>query len=76
MMMMWDYYSNNDKRKWSIFQVLSVLVFTIIWIYALIFNWKLNYIISQLMFGFTWLKAFLKILSEWKNIGYLIIKLL
>jgi len=55
---MWDYYSNNDKRKWSIFQVLSVLVFTIIWIYALIFNWKLNYIISQLMFGFTWLKAF------------------
>lgn len=58
MMMMWDNYANNEKKKGSIYQILGLLVFCIISIYSLIFNWKINYIISQLMFWFTWLKVY------------------
>lgn len=65
MMMMWDYYAQNEKKKWWIYQIFSMLVFTIISIYAFIFNWKLNYIISQILFWLSSFKAYLDI----KNIS-------
>lgn len=61
MMMMWDYYAKNEKKKWWIYQIFSMIVFSIISIYALIFNWKLNYIISQILFWLSSLKAYLDI---------------
>lgn len=60
MMMMWNYYSNNEKKKWSISQILSFVIFTTIWIYAFIFNGKINYLISQIMFWFTSIKVYLE----------------
>lgn len=60
MMMMWSYYANGDKKNWSISQILSFVIFTIIWIYAFIFNGKINYLISQIMFWFTSIKVYLE----------------
>lgn len=61
MMMMWDYYAQNDKKKWGIYQILSMATFTIISIYAFIFNGKLNYLISQIVFWMSSLKAYFDI---------------
>ncbi len=69
MMMMWDYYTKNEKKKGWMYQIFSMIVFSIISIYALIFNEKLNYIISQILFWMSSLKAFFDI----KNIKQKII---
>lgn len=61
MMMMWDYYAQNDKKKWWIYQILSMATFTIISIYAFIFNGKLNYLISQIVFWMSSFKAYFDI---------------
>lgn len=58
MMMMGEYYANWEKRKGSISQILSVIVFTFIGIYAFIFNGKINYLMSQVMFWFTSIKVY------------------
>jgi len=57
-MMMWNYYFKWDTKRWSLFQILSLLVFFWISIYSLIFNWKVNYLASQLIFIFSWVKSY------------------
>lgn len=59
MMMMWDYYAQNNKKQWGIYQILSMSVFTLIAVYAFIFNGKINYLISQILFWMSSLKAYL-----------------
>lgn len=58
MMMMGEYYKLWDKKKWSISQWLSVIMFTLIGIYAFIYNGKINYLVSQIMFWFSGLKVY------------------
>lgn len=65
-MMMSDFYKNKDKRKWSIYQIFSWIIFNIIWIYALIFNAKPNYFISNIMFWFTSLKLYFEDIKQKK----------
>ncbi|MDD5769947.1 MAG: hypothetical protein PHE25_03185 [Candidatus Gracilibacteria bacterium] len=65
-MMMSDFYKNKDKRKGSIYQIFSGIIFNIIGIYALIFNAKPNYFISNIMFGFTSLKLYFEDIKQKK----------
>lgn len=57
-MMMWDFYINNENKKWTIFQLLSGFIFIIVAIYAFIFNWKVNYLLSQILFWFAGAKSY------------------
>lgn len=73
-MMMWDYLKNAEKKKWAFYQILSSIIFNIIWFYAFIFNAKPNYLISNIMFFLVSLKHyFLDI--KWKDIRFLNYKL-
>lgn len=69
MMMMGEYYKLWDKRKWSISQGLSVIMFTIIGIYAYFYNGKINYLVSQIMFGFSSIKVYIEDVL-WKKIAF------
>lgn len=57
-MMMWDYYEKRDFKKWTTYQILSVLLFSIISLYSWIFKWKWNYFIAQFLFIFPSIKSY------------------
>jgi hypothetical protein len=49
-MMMWNYYIQNEEQKALKAQIWSFLIFSIIWIYTWLTAWKWSYLIPQLLF--------------------------
>lgn len=60
MMMMWDYYSRKENKKWSMCQIWTIFIFTFIWAYAWIVNQKWQFLSPQISFIYVWLKALFK----------------
>jgi len=57
-MMMWDYYANNENKKALKTQIWSFLIFGLIWIYAWVTANKWSYLIPQLLFFWPIIKWF------------------
>lgn len=57
-MMMWYQFLKWNIRDWTIYQISSIIIFTLIWIYALIFNWKSNYLIANFWFMFSAISSY------------------
>jgi len=49
-MIMWNYYANNENDKALKAQTGSFIIFGLIWIYTGLTSWKWNYLIPQLLF--------------------------
>lgn len=75
LMMMSDYYEKKNFKKWTIYQILSVLLFFIIWLYSWVISWKWNYLFTQLIFIWPSIKWYYKNIknTEIKIIDYKII---
>ena len=69
-MMIGDYYSNKEERKWLLAQVGSFTIFGLIWIYAGYFQWKWSYLAPQILFIWPIIKWFNKKLS-WINYKFI-----
>jgi len=63
-MMMLYYFSIKDNIKWTIFQELQILFFTIIWIIWVFASWKYHYLLVQFAF---WLSPIKNFFLNFKN---------
>ena len=69
-MMMWAYHVQKNIKKAAIAQLWSYIIFGLIWLYALFFFWKWEYIIPQISFLLPNLKWFIKDIL-WKDLKFL-----
>ncbi len=63
MMMMWDSYAIKDYKKWNIYQLFWFLIISSVCVYSFFSFWESQYLLLQILFGFSALKSFLSVIN-------------
>ena len=69
-MLMQSNYTNKNNKLWAIYQVSSVIIFSIIWLYWLFILSQFQYILWQISYLCAAIKTF-SYYNLWKNISFL-----